>query len=172
MNMLFSERASDPETKAAVKPRMAPDINMKIMVTVKDMSRNDQKFLEHASKNPANENLSLPFFRLSKSPPVKKEFTIKDIVNRNRNPEMRDENVVLNTGPRSRKTSGSKPSASLSVIMLLPKADFIAPLNGMTIRETRISENNHKSKTPFHDLRVRVNPEPKELHIFIKTVLQ
>ena len=156
---------------AAVTPIKAPEMKTVINVIVKVINRNVQKFREHALKNPENENFSfIP--RLLNKPPVKKAFMRNAISIMIRKPDLSDDIIDLKTGPRSMNVSRSNPSASLSVIMLLPKEDFKAPLNGMNIKDARIRKNNQISKTPFHDLRVREKPELIELQIFINTVLK
>jgi hypothetical protein len=89
----------------------------------------------------------------------------------NMKPAVKKENRFLKAGPRSAKASISNPSASFSVIMLLPKAEFNEPLKGYIKTITRINIENQTIKTPFRDFNARVKPDFRELNIFILIII-
>ena len=131
------------------------------------ITRNDQKFLPEALKNSDADNFGAFFLKKLNCPPLRKIFIRKPTNISTNNPtEKKDINTFI-IDPRSVNISAVKPCDSLSVIILFPKADLSAPLNGMATTETRISEKIHVIKMPFHALNEAFAPDKIEFKIFI-----
>jgi hypothetical protein len=135
---------------------------------INEIIRNDQKFLAEELKNSGTVKQELSFFKPEKSPPARKIFITNPTNNKNNSPVEKNETITFKADPRSVKSSVLKPSASFSVIMLLPKADFNAPLRGSANDETSMSVRNHVIKIPLHDLTEVLTPDINDLRIFIE----
>jgi hypothetical protein len=83
------------------------------------------------------------------------------------NPAVKKDMRLLKVDPRSAKTSISNPSASFSMIILLPKAELNEPRKGYINTSTRRNMESQTIKTPFRDFNARQNPDFRELNIFI-----
>ena len=119
---------------------------------IEDIVRNDRKFFAPALKNSGTEKATIYFLWPLNNPPARKVFIIKPIRRLNKKPSVKEANIKFRFDPRSAKTSGSKPSASFSVIVLLPNADIMDPLTGIARITARIRVKNHTIIIPFQEL--------------------
>lgn len=149
-------------------PIISPDIKLIIKRVINVIMRKDQKFLADALKNSEELKRILFFLRPEKSPPARKVFRKKPVIIRSINPVEKNETMTFKADPRSVKISVLNPSASFSVIILFPNADFNAPFKGIARIETRMSVRNHVIKIPLQDLTDLLVPLMIELKIFIK----
>jgi len=146
---------------------ISPDIKLRIKRVINEIMRKDQKFLAEDLKNSGELKRVLFFLRLLKSPPARKIFRTKPKNIRSINPVEKKETMTFKADPRSVKISVLKPSASFSVIMLLPYAEFNAPFKGIASNETRMSVINQVIKIPLQVFTDTLAPEKIELKIFI-----
>jgi hypothetical protein len=162
---------SDPDPDEATIPTGSAIINMArakmIKLIISDITRNGQKFLAAALKNPDNEDFPEEALRLSKIPPFRKAPSNIPIRISNNNPIGKEDIRFLKPEPISPNTSRSIPSFSLSVIMLPPNADLMNPFIGNATRETVRSDPSQISNIPFHAFRVLQKPDARALNIFI-----
>jgi hypothetical protein len=142
------------------RKRIIPLIN-------KEITRNDQKFLDDAAKNSAEENVFSDFLRLLNKPPLRKVLNRNPVNKTRNNPEENDGIRLVALLNRSVTTDISIPSVNLSVIMLFPKPDFTAPLSGNVTREIIKREVNQTIRIPFHVCSALTNPDQSVLNIFI-----
>ncbi len=70
-------------------------------------------------------------------------------------PPVMEDRMLLIVGPRSENTSISRPPASLSVIMLLPKAVFNEARRGYIKTSTSRKKTSQTISMPFRDLHAR-----------------
>jgi hypothetical protein len=138
-----------------------------IKCIINEITKNGQKFLAEELKNAEELNLILSFLKPLNSPPVRKTFIIKPTNIMNIMPAEKKETIKLRVSPRSVKTSVLNPSASFSVIMLLPKAPFRPPLRGIANKDTRMKVRNQVIKILLHDFNELLVPDIIELRIFI-----
>jgi hypothetical protein len=147
---------------------ISPVIKLIINLIISEIIINDQKFLAEDRKNSEKVKLLLSFLKQLNRPPARKIFITNPTKSKKYSPVEKNETITFKADPRSVKSSVLKPSASFSVIMLLPNADFNAPLRGIASVETRISVKNHVIKIPLHDLSEVLVPDIKDLRIFIE----
>jgi hypothetical protein len=145
-----------------------PEMMLIINRVVNEIIRNDQKFLTAEVKNSGKVKYVLSFLNPLNIPPARKIFRMKPTNIMNNNPDEKKETMTFKVDPRSVNSSVLKPSASFSVIMLLPNADFKAPLSGIASIETRINVISHVIKIPLQDLTEVLAPDINDVSIFIK----
>jgi hypothetical protein len=147
---------------------ISPDKKLIIKRVINVIMRKDQKLLAEDLKNSWELKRVLFFLKLLKSPPARKIFRTKPIRIRTINPVEKKETMTFNADPRSVKISVLKPSASFSVIMLLPYAAFNAPFIGIARNETSMSVRNQVIIMPLQDFTDALAPDIIELKIFIR----
>ena len=147
---------------------ISPVKKLIINLVINEIIRNGQKFLAEDLKNSEEVKRVLSFLKPLKRPPARKIFRIKPISITNNNPAEKNETITFKAEPRSVKISVLKPSASFSVIMLLPNPAFKAPLRGIANNETRMSIKNQVIKIPLHAFSEVTAPDTNDLIIFIK----
>jgi hypothetical protein len=172
IKIAFSEIVTDAPAKIEETRNMKPDIKKEISVTISVIIRKDQKYLAEALKKSKDEVCPESFFRQRKRPPVRKALIKKAAKQIKTNPPERKDRSVFNTGPRSVNVIRLKPSVSVSVIILDPKAEFAEILRGNATAEIRIRKISQISKTPFHALNERYKPDFNDLKIIMSNLLQ
>jgi hypothetical protein len=158
---------SDALTISMAISIIIPETKIIIRLIIRVIIRNDQKFSAQAPKKSEDENLPPSPLRLLKRPPVRKALTKKPIKKTNRKPPEINDIRLLKIGPRSVNAIRLKPTASFSVIMLAPNAEFNEVLRGSATIAIRIRKQSQIIKTPFHDFKERRKPDFIESIIFI-----
>jgi hypothetical protein len=172
MYALFSEIDSDRLAISAGTPIIITEKKSIINEIINVIIKYDQKFMTAALKNSCDENLPLLFFIVPNKPAVMKVFikypTRKIIIK----PAVKNETRLFTTGPRSAKTSISNPSASFSVIILLPNTEFNEPLNGKIKTMIIIKKENQNIRTPFLTFKALLRPDFSEYKIVISRLIR
>jgi hypothetical protein len=151
----------DPILIIKGKPIKRNVTNEIISSTSTEMRRKDQKLDDAPAKKPVDPELPSVFLKTVNNPPLKKTLINRPKRTTSMNPMLNDERNICRPVPEFARTSTFNPSASFSVIILLPKIPYISPRRGRAIIATRNNVADQITSIHFHDLTDLEAPELK-----------